>query len=284
LDFGNAIKSSDEDSSMVPPVLHVVFTPSGASLLQRALEEAGCDDRVVCLFDCLSFGPINPPDMSSRSKWVESELGGTDWDSVGLDTETFWHEALSPGCEKVAWFTRRSAMEYAGFLEWLWRAGDTPCEVVDLSDVRICRRNKDGSLRSPTLAIALGMLDPGTIRCHKLRELAEPLQAITRERYRSLWQRLRSENAPLRVIEGGELVSAPISFFDAQLMSYVTNDWQKVAKIIGKALVAENDDEAIQVGDKVLAARVDAMARSGRLEIQGKSALEMHNSLVRLPQ
>jgi hypothetical protein len=79
-------------------------------------------------------------------------------------------------------------------------------------------------------------------------------------------------------------VSAPISFFDAQLMSYVTNDWQKVAKIIGKALVAENDDEAIQVGDKVLAARVDAMARSGRLEIQGKSALEMHNSLVRLPQ
>jgi hypothetical protein len=175
-------------------------------------------------------------------------------------------------------------MEYAGFLEWVWRLRETPCDVIDLSDVRISRRNKDGSLRSPTLAITLGMLNPDTIRRQKLWALAEPLQATARERYRTLWQRLRSENAPLRVIEGGELVSAPISFFDAQLTSYLTNDWQKVVKVVGQALVAENDDEAIQVGDKVLAARINAMADGDRLEIQGKSALEMHNSLVRLPQ
>jgi protein-disulfide isomerase-like protein with CxxC motif len=108
------------------------------------------------------------------------------------------------------------------------------------------------------------------------------LQQTTRRRYRDLWQRLRSENAPLRVIAGGELVSAPISFFDTQLMSYVTNDWQKVARVIGQTLVAEMD--VIQVGDIVLATRVRAMAQSGLLEIQGKSALEMHDSLVRLPQ
>ena len=64
-------------------------------------------------------------------------------------------------------------------------------------------------------------------------DLAEPLPATKRRRYRDLWQRLRSENAPLRVIEGGELVSAPISYFDTRLMSYVTNDWQKVAMIVG---------------------------------------------------
>jgi hypothetical protein len=269
---------------MMALVLHVVFTPSGSSLLRQALKDAGRDDKVVCFFDCLSFGPINPPDMSLRSKWVEDELGETDWDSIGLDTETFWHEALSPDCRKVAWLTRRSAMEYAGFLEWLWRLGEAPCDVIDLSDVRIARHNKDGSPRSPTLAITLGMLHPDTIRRHKLWDLAEPLQATARERYRTLWQRLRSEDAPLRVIEGGELVSAPISFFDARLMSYVTNDWQKVAMVIGQTLAAEVDDEVLQVGDIVLAARVDAMAQSGLLEIQGKSALEMHDSLVRLPQ
>jgi hypothetical protein len=268
---------------MKPPLLHVVFTPSGASLLQQALEEPGCDDQVVCLFDCLSFGPINPPDMSLRSKWAESELGETDWDSIGLDTDTFWHEALSPGCRKVAWLTRRSAMEYAGFLEWLWRLGEAPCDVIDLSDVRISHR-KDGSLRSPTLAITLGMLHPDTIRRHMLWALAEPLQASARRRYRTLWQRLRSENAPLRVMEGGELVSAAISFFDARLMSYVTNNWQKVAMVIGQTLAAEMDDEVLQVGDMLLAARINVMAQSAHLEIRGKSALEMHDSLVRLPQ
>jgi hypothetical protein len=267
----------------MPPVLHVVFTPSGASLLQQALEDAGCDGQVVCLFDCLSFGPINPPDMSLRSKWVESELGETDWDSIGLDTDTFWHEAVSPYCRKVAWLSRRSAMEYAGFLEWLWRMGELPCEVVDLSEVMISRPAQ-GPTRPPVLAMSLGMLNPDRIGRDKLWDLAEPLQQSMRRRYRDLWQRLRSENAPLRVIDGGELVSAPISFFDTRLMSYLTNDWQKVATVVGQTLAAEMDDEVLQVGDMLLAARINAMVESGRLEIQGKSALEMHDSLVRLPQ
>jgi hypothetical protein len=54
--------------------------------------------------------------------------------------------------------------------------------------------------------------------------------------------------------------------------------------VVGQTLAAEMDDEVVQAGDIVLAARVDAMAKSGLLEIQGKSALEMRNSLVRLPR
>jgi len=44
------------------------------------------------------------------------------------------------------------------------------------------------------------------------------------------------------------------------------------------------DDDLIQVGDIVLAARIDAIVESGDLEMQGESALEMHKSLVRLSQ
>ena len=261
---------------MTPAVLHVVFTPSGAGSLRVALEDAGRDDGVVCLFDSLSFGPINPPDTSLRSEWIEQELGRTGWDDIGRDSDAFWREALSPGRRLVAWLSRRSAMEYAGFLEWLWRMGDSPCEMIDLSEITISR--------PPVLAMSLGMVSADTICREKLWDLAESLQATARQRYRDLWQRLRSEDAPLRVIESGELVSAPISFFDTRLMSYVTRDWQKVAMVIGSTLAAEIDDEVLQVGDIVLAARVDAMTESGLLEIQGKSALEMHDSLVRLPQ
>ena len=269
---------------MTPAVLHVVFTSSGASILREALEDAGRADQVISLFDCLSFGPINPPDMSLRSKWVENELGRTGWDAVDLDTDAFWHNSLSSGRRKIAWLSRRSAMEYAGFLEWLWRMDDAPCEVVDLSEFKISYRTERGPPRPPALAMSLGMVNSGTICREKLWDLAEPLQAGERERYRNLWQRLRSENAPLRVIEGGELVSALISFFDAQLMSCATNDWQKTARIVGHILGGEMDDDVIQVGDLVLAARIDALVASGRLEMQGKSALEMHDSWVRLPQ
>ncbi|MGH6710420.1 MAG: DUF3658 domain-containing protein [Bradyrhizobium sp.] len=264
--------------------LHIVFTPSGASSLREALEDVGRDDQITSLFDCLSFGPINPPDTSLRSKWVESELGRTGWDSIGRDSDAFWRESLSPGRRKIAWLSRRSAMEYAGFLAWMWRMGDAPCEVIDLSEIRISYRPAQGASRPTALAMSLGMVSSDTMCRERLWDLAKPLQSAERARYRDVWQKLRSENAALRVIEGGELVSASISFFDAQLMSYVTDDWQKVAMIVGETLVAEMDNQVLQVGDMVLAARIEAMAKSGRLDIRGKSPLEMHDSWVRLPR
>jgi hypothetical protein len=268
---------------MTQTVLHFVFTPSGAGCLNQALKAAGRDDQIIIFFDDLSFGPINPPDSSLRAKWVENELGRTGWGDITAESERFWRKAASPDYRTVAWLTRRSAMEYAGFLEWAWRMRDAPFDVVDLSNVKVSRRPEHGPPRPPALAMSLGMLHPGTISRDRLWELAEPLQQTVREQYQDLWQQLRSENAPLRVVDGDELVSAPISFFDSLLMSYVTDDWQKVARVVGQALVAPMDDCIIGPGDLFLVARVNALVESGRLKIRRKSALEMHVSEVKLP-
>ncbi|MEA2913369.1 MAG: hypothetical protein QOJ15_5450 [Bradyrhizobium sp.] len=268
---------------MTQTTLHFVFSPSGGANLVEALEQAGRDDQVVTFFDDLSFGPIDPPDSVSRAKWVEDELGRTGWDEMTTESERGWQEALSPDRRKVAWLTRRSAMEYAGFLEWLWRIGDAPCEVVDLSEVEIACRPEHRP-RPPRLAMCLGMLHHDTIRDHKFWELAEPLQTTERHRYRDLWQQLRSENAPLRISDGEKLVSAPMSFFDSVLMSYVTDKWQQVSRVVGPAMASQMDDWVIQTGDMFLAVRVNALAKNGRLEIRGKSALEILFSEVRLPR
>jgi Protein of unknown function/Domain of unknown function (DUF1835) len=267
---------------MTQIIAHFVFTPSGAFCLANALEAAGRDDQVVTFFDDLSFGPINPPASVLREKWVENELGRDGWDEMTAESERGWDKALSSDHRRVAWLTRRSAKEYAGFLEWLWRLGDAPCEIVDLTEVKMSYP-EHGS-RSPRLAISLGMLHHDKICSDKLWDLAEPLQMTKRRLYRDLWQQLRSENAPLRVIKGDRLVSAPISFFDSVLMSYATVDWQKVAKIVGSAMVRQMDDWFVQTGDMFLAARINALAESGCLEIRGQSALKIHHSEVRLPR
>jgi hypothetical protein len=268
---------------MTQTIAHFVFTPSGAGCLVQALRKAGRDDLVVASFDDLSFGPIDPPDSSLRAKWVENELGNTEWHQHAAESERDWNEARFPGHRKVAWLTRRSAMEYAGFLEWLWRLGDAPCEVVDLTEVRVSYRPKDGPARPPCLAMSLGMLHHDKICSDKLWDLAEPLQETARGRYHGLWRQLRSENAPLRVSDGDRLISAPISFFDSELMSYVTDDWQKVSRVVGPAMVSQMDDDILQAGDMFLAARINNLAENGRLEIRGKSALEILHSEVRLP-
>jgi hypothetical protein len=267
---------------MTPTVLHFVFTPSGADCLVQALRKAGRDDQVIVSHDDLSFGPINPGDASSRVKWVERELGQTDWADQTTGSDLVWDAARSPN-RKIVWLTRRSAMEYAGFLDWLWRLGDAPCEVVDLTDVTVSSYQEHGSPKPPRFAISLGMLHHDKICSDKLWDLAKPLQINGQRGYLDLWQQLRSENAPLRVINGDRLVSAPISFFDELLTSFVTDRWQKVARVVGHAMASQMDDWIVQSGDIFLSARLDALARGGRLEIRGGSAHDMRVSEVRLP-
>ena len=242
------------------------------------MRKAGRDDQVITTFDDLSFGPIDPGDSSSRAKWVETELGQTGWNDGASSPERLWDEARLTDNRKIAWLTRRSAMEYAGFLNWLWRLGDERCEV-DLTDVKIPRRAEHGL---PDLAISLGMLHPDLICENRLWDLARPLEANARSGYLDLWRQLRSESAPLRVVDGGELVSAPISFFDSTLMSFLADDWQKVTRVVGEALACQMDDCIFQTGDILLAARVNALAESGRLEVKGKSPLDMRFSEVRI--
>jgi hypothetical protein len=277
-------------------ILHVVFTPSGAAGLQEALKASGRDDTVVCLADNLSFGPIDPADPEARRTWVEKELGyagwpstpeddgDNGWEDVAAKTRTFWNGSLSQRHRKIAWVSRRSAMEYAGFLEWLRRLGDAPCEVIDLTEVKISSRPQHGLPRPPVLAVSVSLLSPDKISNDNLWDLAEPLQMTARGRFHDLWRQLRSENAPLRVIDSDALVSAPISFFDPILLSHVKADWSKVARVVGDALVDLTFDGVCQVGDRVLAARIDTLVKNGLLEFQGRSPFAMRFSEVRLPR
>jgi Domain of unknown function (DUF1835) len=87
---------------MTRTTAHFVFTASGAGCLVQALRKAGLDDQVIASFDDLSFGPINPADPSLRAKWVENELGRTDWHGMASDSERPWDEARFPDHRKVA--------------------------------------------------------------------------------------------------------------------------------------------------------------------------------------
>jgi hypothetical protein len=131
-------------------------------------------------------------------------------------------------------------------------------------------------------AMSLGMLSPDRICEDNLWDLAEPLETTAREQHLDVWRKLRLENAPLRVLDGDRLVSAPISFFDSMLMSFVTEDWQRVARIIGQSLVSSADDSLVAIDDILLRARVNALVECGRLEIRGQSDRDIFFSEVRL--
>jgi hypothetical protein len=262
--------------------LHILFTPSAAGDLRETLRHLGRDDRVICLFDCLSFGPINPPDPAARQKWIEDELGYTGWEEVTDKSEAFWTDALSSSERKIAWTSRRSAQEFAGFLEWLWRFGDGPLEVIDLTDVSVVSGMRDGVVTKPHPAVSVALLSTYQLLENGLLDRAVALTPTLRDRYRAQWRQLRIEDAPLRVLTPEGLASAPLTFFDPTLLSYATPAWQKMAMVVAKALSEFWDTGLIQTGDLVLAARVRALVESGDLEARGDLS-EIRWCEVRLP-
>lgn len=265
---------------MAVSTLHIVFNSSAAAGLRDALRQAGRDEHVVGLSDCLSFGPINPPDPELRRKWVEQELDYTGWEEVIGEATSFWPEALSISNRRIAWLSRRSAQEYAGFLEWLWRLDEEPVEVVDLTNVIVAGNGTEKTERN--FVIGLGIIAPHKILESELLDRTETLSAVLRAQYRELWGRLRTENAPLRILDEGELVSAPLSFFDPLLLSCARPEWQKAARIIGEALSDFWETSILQTGDLVLWARARALAGTGRLEFRGDLS-DIQNSELRLP-
>ena len=162
----------------------------------------------------------------------------------------------------------------------IWRVGEEPIEVIDLTDTRV--RGRKNAQTQPHLAISLATLHPNQIVENDLLATAKILTPAERAQYRELWERLRTENAPLRILAEGQLVSAPITYFDPLLLSHVTPRFRKAALIIAKALTDIWDSSYIQTGDLVLAARLRALADAGAVESQG-DLLQIRHSEVRLP-
>lgn len=96
--------------------------------------------------------------------------------------------------------------------------------------------------------------------------------------YVAEWRRLKAENAPLRIVEKEQLVSAPITYFDDEIISRASNDWKKAAFVIGETMAMRIDKH---VSDLLLWARVHALVEAGVLELRGDIS-HIHSTEVRL--
>jgi DNA-binding transcriptional ArsR family regulator len=264
--------------------LHVVFIDAGAPDLREALSQLGRDDRVVAFPDNLSFGPIAPSDPASRAHWIAQQLDEHGWEKIVPQVEQFWAAVLAPEQRHVVWFSRRETRDYAGFLEYLRRVGDRPCEVVDLTETLIVPRAEDGRVYPQRRAICIGIMNASAFIDQDLLSRAMPLDDDSRTRYLAEWENLRRENAPLRIVAPDlKLTSVPLTYFDAELLRRIRPTFLKSARIIGDVMSRSWDADIYDVSDFFLSRRLMALAKAGLIESQG-DLRRMRYSEVRLPQ
>jgi hypothetical protein len=265
-------------------VIHVVFGSAEESL-REAIYEAGWGEEVVSTYDRFAIGPITadpvtPAKMAARAQAMNDILGTAIWEMTAALNAPLLSISQADGVEPVVWFSRRDANSYAGFLWWLSQRGEGPCEIVDVTETILPLRELRGESLKPHLAVSPGMVPAEDMII--LREEARPLSATERRRYQEMWRGLVRENAPLRQVEGDELVSKPLSHFDALLLSCVVENWRKMARVIGEAMMGGLDNDFHQVSDFFLHTRLRALVQSGVIEAVG-DVMRMGYCEVRLP-
>lgn len=242
-------------------VLHVAPCDSASGGLKEAIRLAGHQQEILAFNDDLSCGPIAWGTSRERAAW---------WSHVHApiseeDLTTFWHRVETADERLVVWFGRHSASELAFFLALADRLEDRPYDIVDVTISQ-----PDG---------AVGLLPAN--RLAALIDTARPIAPEEAVDAGRLWQRLRAQNAPFRVVTPVGLASAPIDHFDSSLLEQAAKEWLNAAYVIGSTM-AHTCEPYMQVGDTVLLARLVALVEEGELLADG-DPWDMRTCRVRLP-
>ncbi|MGZ3955483.1 MAG: DUF3658 domain-containing protein, partial [Flavisolibacter sp.] len=93
------------------------------------------------------------------------------------------------------------------------------------------------------------------------------------------WKRLCSENAMVRILEGGKkMVGKNEDFYDEEILSGLSNDWQKgnraIQSIFGKMRV--------KTGDVFLLWRIKKLVEEEKVEINGDTTKNWKDFDVKL--
>ena len=209
-------------------MIHVLFDASAAGTFRELLRTRGIAEKVVFLGEQLDFGPISHGDLVDREHWLDRHVpldyGTHNWLA---QSEAKFRQHIAGDQERVIWIAPASAQEQAGLYWYLSQFGDADLKMA-VADFPL-GRNGDGG---PVL---------------KLDELSlETMEQLYEECPRAAWGSLRfprdrwatlvAENAFLRVVDEGQLHSAPDDHFDHFLLAHCPRRWVRWHRVLADTL------------------------------------------------
>lgn len=228
--------------------LHITFSYSAAGSLKRALELLKLPEEVMALADRYEMGPIDPGDAKERAAWEVEEFGLDESIAGWSSAAAFWERVSTWPGRLVAWMSSRSVSELCGLHELLWRLPPANIHLIDVANADFRAGTPPGYDEREAFAI---------VREERISELglintAVPIDDVSRATFRTRWEQLRQENAPLRVLKDDRLISAPMEYFDGEIAARITDTWQSCARVVGDVMGSLRLNSDILVFTRVL--------------------------------
>ncbi len=159
----------------------------------------------------------------------------------------------------------------------LWSAGNVGDAVFVAMACEQLVRRPEPMFRVEVPEDFVAMLEPQ--RLAQLYATRRRMSVSQRHAQALDFVRMRERCGPLRRLELGRVVGAPVDYYDPLLMAACSPDWRTQGQVLGLAM--GQCDSPNLLGDQFFQARLDHLIGSGHIEAKGPN-LALRDGLVRL--
>lgn len=264
-------------------IYHIVVGDEAARPLREAVAaEPSMAGEVVVMRDILHVGPLKRGEGQSfsalRSEWWQGVAPDAKQQIEVADLERLLEVSneLYKDKDAVAWcWMAPSPADVSAYHWMLPYLSKHSGRFFLLNLANLPFLNEAGKVFYPK---NISELQPRELI--KARKLARAVTPSEIEIDGDAWQKLVEEAGGIRTLEGGKkLRTQPESFYDAQLISTLSNQSQKASRVLHTAM----SKFYLPTGDTFLAWRLRAMAEAGLIELSGDTTRPYKEWELRLP-
>lgn len=255
-------------------MIHIVFNEADVTILQQAIElDETLQGEVLLVRDDYAVGPIKDifteEGIEARKNWWREVLSGGDGDGhvdkgIVDDNKLLAEltEKLNADEEEKVWiWAAQNKHDVCGYY-WLMsqlKAYQGRIYILYLNNLPFI--NEKGQIFYPQW---ISEIQPKEML--KAKRLARPITTSEFEVDPDEWTKLCNEEKGVRLLEGGKkLVQKEVNFYDSELKSYISGDWQKASKIIHTFL----NKAKHTTGDMFLLWRLKQLIATDVYDVQG---------------
>jgi hypothetical protein len=255
-------------------MIHIVFNEADIQVLKNVQElDETLQGNIVQIKDDYAVGPLNSiyevEGIEYRKDWWKQVLHGGDLDGK-VDTDEVNDEKtfveivkkLNENEEEIVWiWCAQNKHDVCGYYWLISRLKEYQSRIFILYLNNLPFINEKGQIFYPEW---ISQIQPKEFL--KAKKLARTITLSEFEVDPDEWEKICNANSGIRLLEGGKKLSnEAIDFYDEELKSFITNDFQKATKIINQYLTKSKHT----TGDMFLLWRLKQLIENGVYEAQG---------------
>jgi hypothetical protein len=257
-------------------MIHIVFQENDIDTLKKAIAlDESLQGDVIQINDDFAVGCIkdiySPEGIENRKQWWREVLSGGDYEgivddgSVADDNKTVAGliRRLESNKEEIVWiWAGQNQHDVSGYYWLVSQLKDLNGRIFILYLNNLPFINEKGHIFYPA-----NIFEIQPREFVKAKKLARPVTLSEFEMDPDEWTRLCNENKGVRTLEGGKkLLHHDYDYYDTDLLKVITQDWQKVNKLL-HTFYSKNRNTT---GDAYLLWRLKLMITDEKIDAQGE--------------